>query len=131
VVDAAERWKDYTTISPTKFGQHVARQVLTDREAELREDALDHVRENREITADWAREHGIDWPDPVGCNAFLGVPAGFENSEAFCRTVVEDASVVLAPGRCFGDAYDDYFRVGFGLPTAELREGLDRVSTVL
>jgi aspartate/methionine/tyrosine aminotransferase len=131
VVEAAERWKDYTTISPSKFGQHVARQVFDGRKAELRDDALAHVRENSEITAGWAREHGIEWTDPVGCNAFLRVPGGFDSSREFCRTVVEEASVVLAPGDCFGDAYDEFFRIGFGLPTQELRDGLDRVSAVL
>jgi len=133
VVEAAERWKDYTTISPSKFGQHVARQVLDDPEG-LRRESLAHVRENAEITADWARDHGLDWPDPVGCNVFLRVPDGFDDSRAFCRTVVEDGGVVLAPGDCFstgGESYDDYFRLGFGLPTDELREGLARVDGVL
>ncbi len=134
VVTAAERWKDYTTISPSKFGQHVARQVLEDAEESLRSEALEHVRKNHEITAEWARSHGLDWPDPVGCNVFLRVPDGFEDSRAFCRTVVEDAGVVLAPGDCFStgrESYDDYFRLGFGLPTDELREGLARVDDVL
>jgi aspartate/methionine/tyrosine aminotransferase len=136
VVEAAERWKDYTTISPSKVGQHVARQVLCDDETdrELREEALAHVEHNREITADWANRHGIPWPEPVGCNVFLQVPGGFADSRAFCRTVAEDAGVVLAPGDCFatgGEAYDHRFRLGFGLPTAELRDGLSRIDAVL
>lgn len=144
VVNGVEQWKDYTTISPSKFGQHVARQVLDDRddephedephEAELREEALAHVHENHEITAEWARDHSLAWPDPVGCNVFLEVPEGFDSSRDFCRTVVEEASVVLAPGDCFstdGERYDDRFRLGFGLETEELREGLERVSSVL
>ncbi|MFC3477217.1 aminotransferase class I/II-fold pyridoxal phosphate-dependent enzyme [Halobacterium litoreum] len=130
VVEGAEVWKDYTTISPTKFGQHVARQVLDDPEG-LRREALAHVRANAEITSEWADDHGLGWSDPVGCNVFLDVPEGFDGSREFCRTVVEDASVVLAPGDCFGDAYDDYFRLGFGLPTDELRDGLARVADVL
>ncbi|MFB6269819.1 MAG: aminotransferase class I/II-fold pyridoxal phosphate-dependent enzyme [Halobacterium sp.] len=136
VVEAAERWKDYTTISPGKFGQHVARQVLCDPETdrEIREEAVDHVARNHEITAEWAERHGIPWPDPVGCNVFLAVPEGFSDSREFCRTVVEDAGVVLAPGDCFstgGESYDDRFRLGFGLPTDELREGLARIDDVL
>ena len=136
VVAAAERWKDYTTISPSKFGQHIARQVLCDDETDrdLRQEAIDHVDRNHEITADWAEEHGIPWPQPVGCNVFLAVPAAFADSRAFCRTVVEDAGVVLAPGDCFStgsESYDDRFRLGFGLPTEELREGLGRIESVL
>jgi aspartate/methionine/tyrosine aminotransferase len=134
VVDAAERWKDYTTISPSAFGQHVARQVLDGRRGDLRAEALDHVRQNHRITAEWAREHGLDWPDPVGCNVFPRVPEGFDGSRQFCRAVAEDAGVVLAPGDCFstgGRSYDEFFRLGFGLPTDELREGLARVDSVL
>jgi aspartate/methionine/tyrosine aminotransferase len=43
--------------------------------------------------------------------------------------VVEEESVVLAPGESFG--FPDRFRLGFGLPTGELREGLDRLGQFL
>jgi aspartate/methionine/tyrosine aminotransferase len=134
VVEDVEAWKDYTSISPGKFGHHVAEQVFgvggfESRATELRQAALDHVATNAEITASWAREHDLGWDDPVGCNVLLEVPEGFEDSRAFCRTVVEEASVVLAPGDCFG--VEGTFRLGFGLPTAELREGLERVAGTL
>jgi aspartate/methionine/tyrosine aminotransferase len=134
VVDGVERWKDYTTISPGTFGHHVAEQVFgvgefDARAPSLREAAVSHVRANAAITAEWAREHGLGWHDPVGCNAFLDVPAEFADSREFCRVVVDDASAVLAPGDCFG--VDGKFRLGFGLPTPELREGLERVAGVL
>jgi aspartate/methionine/tyrosine aminotransferase len=133
-VEGVERWKDYTTISPGKFGHHVAEQVFgvggfDARAPALREAALSHVRANAAITADWAREHDLGWHDPVGCNAFLDVPDSFADSRAFCRTVVDETSVVLAPGDCFGR--DEQFRLGFGLPTPELRDGLERVAGVL
>lgn len=57
------------------------------------------------------------------------MPDGFDDAEAFCRAVVETESVVLAPGGLFG--FPDRFRIGFGLPTAELEEGLQRVSRVI
>lgn len=134
VVEGVEAWKDYTTISPGKFGHHVAEQVFgagdfDARAGELRRAALDHVATNAAITADWADEHGLGWDDPVGCNVLLDVPAGFDDSRAFCRAVVDEASVVLAPGDCFG--VEGTFRLGFGLPTDELREGLERVGGVL
>lgn len=37
---------------------------------------------------------------------------------------------MLAPGDAFGP-YEDRFRIGFGLPTDELREGLARVGEVI
>jgi len=62
-------------------------------------------------------------------NGFVTVPDGFDDAREFCRTVVEEESVVLAPGGLFG--YEDYFRIGIGLPADELAEGLSRVGRLL
>jgi aspartate/methionine/tyrosine aminotransferase len=129
VVDAAWRWKDYTTISPSAFGQHVARQALGRREATILRENRELARDNRAIVAEWLDDHDLDWHSPVGVDGFVRVPEGFEDGEAFCRAVVREASVVLAPGNAFG--FPDYFRIGFGLPTDELREGLERVGRVI
>lgn len=128
VVDMARRWKDYTTISPSIFGQHIARQALENEEKILEENRT-LARENRERVAQFVDEYELDWFEPVGVNAFPTVPDRFSDSRAFCRTVVEEESVVLAPGDVFG--FDDRFRIGFGLPTDELEEGLARVSRVI
>jgi aspartate/methionine/tyrosine aminotransferase len=131
VLDGVRRWKDYTTISPGQFGQHVARQLLEhpDREADLLAENRRLAAENHALVAEFLADHGLDWHDPVGVNGFPTVPDGFADGEAFCRTVVEEASVVLAPGEYFG--HPERFRLGFGLPTAELREGLARVGDVV
>ncbi|MFB6243470.1 MAG: aminotransferase class I/II-fold pyridoxal phosphate-dependent enzyme [Halobaculum sp.] len=129
VIEAAVRWKDYTTISPPLFGQHVARQALGEQETAILETNRELAREHHDIVARWIDDHDLDWHDPVGVNAFPTVPDPFESSRAFCRTVVEEASVVLAPGDAFG--FDDYFRLGFGHETAQLREGLSRVGEVI
>ena len=128
VVDAAWNWKDYTTISPSLFGQHVARQAL-DREEELLRENRALAERHHDIVAAWVDEHDLSWHDPVGVNGFISVPSGFADGEAFCRAVVEAASVVLAPGNSFG--FPEYFRIGFGLPTEELVEGLERVGRVV
>jgi len=129
VVERARRWKDYTTISPSLFGQHVAKQALGRREPRILEENRELAETNRAIVADWLDRHDLDWYDPVGVNGFVTVPDGFDDAEAFCRAVVETESVVLAPGGLFG--FPDRFRIGFGLPTAELEEGLQRVSRVI
>jgi aspartate/methionine/tyrosine aminotransferase len=131
VVDGVRRWKDYTTISPGQFGQHVARQVLEhpDREADLLAENRALAAENHALVAEFLDDHGLDWHDPVGVNGFPTVPDGFADGEEFCRTVVDEASVVLAPGEYFG--HPERFRLGFGLPTEELREGLARVGDVI
>ena len=129
VVERAWQWKDYTTISPSLLGQHVAKQALGRREPRILEENRELAATNRAIVADWLDRHGLDWYDPVAVNGFVTVPDGFDDGESFCRTVVEEESVVLAPGGLFG--FPDRFRIGFGLPTEELEEGLDRVSRVI
>jgi aspartate/methionine/tyrosine aminotransferase len=128
-VARANRWKDYTTISPGAFGHHLARQALGPMEDEILAESRALAERNREVVVDFLGEHRLTWHEPVGVNGFPTVPDGFDDAESFCLAVVEDASVVLAPGSAFGRP--DRFRVGFGLPTEELREGLDRVSTVV
>ena len=128
VVEAAWRWKDYTTISPSPFGQHLARQALDD-EAAILEENRALARANRERVRAFCDAYGLDWHEPVGVNAFPTVPEGFDDGRAFCTAVVEAASVVLAPGDLFG--HPDRFRIGFGLPTDQLEVGLDRVRGVI
>ncbi|MFB6087394.1 MAG: aminotransferase class I/II-fold pyridoxal phosphate-dependent enzyme [Haloarculaceae archaeon] len=128
VVTAACEWKDYTTISPSAFGQHVARQAL-DREAELVGENREHARHNRGLVADSLEEWGLSWHEPVGVTGFATVPERFESGEAFCRRLVAETGVLLVPGDSFG--HPGYVRIGFGVETAELREGLDRIGSFL
>ena len=129
VVDRAWEWKDYTTISPTKLGQHVAAQVLGEQERDILSENRALADRNRGIVRDFLSSHGLDWHDPVGVNGFVTVPDEFAGSRAFCRQFVEAESVVLAPGAVFG--FDGYFRIGFGLPTPELEAGLSRLDAFL
>lgn len=128
VVEGANRWKDYTTISPSPFGQHVARQAL-DREAALLADSRALAADHRERVAELLAAHGLDWYTPVGVNGFVTIPATFESGRAFCERFVEEESVLLAPGDAFG--FPGRFRIGFGLPTEELEEGLVRLDSFL
>jgi len=129
VVEKAWSWKDYTTISPTKIGQHIAKQALGEMKEEILAENRELADKNRKIVEGFIDRHGLDWYEPVGVNGFITVPEGFDSSVDFCRGLVEKKSVVLAPGRLFG--YDEYFRIGFGLETAELKEGLSRVDEYL
>ncbi|MFB6154141.1 MAG: aminotransferase class I/II-fold pyridoxal phosphate-dependent enzyme [Halodesulfurarchaeum sp.] len=129
VIEAAWQWKDYTTISPTKIGQYVARQALGEQETDILEANRALADRNRSRVGAFVEEQDLDWHEPVGVNGFITVPGGFDSSRAFCREVVETESVVLAPGDVFG--FDGYFRLGFGLPTDELEAGLGRLENVL
>jgi aspartate/methionine/tyrosine aminotransferase len=129
VLAAAENWKDYTTIAPPKFGQHVAEQAF-DRRAELLAENREHVADNRAAVEAFLDAHDLAWSDPdCGVNALVEVPSGFAGGDSFCRSLVAEESVVLAPGEAFDRP--EWFRVGFGLPREELDEGLSRIESFL
>lgn len=126
VADAVRRWKDYTTISPPLLGQHIARQALGEQESEILEANREHAKGNRDRVSAFVEAHGLEWFEPTGVNGFPTIPAGFENGREFCRSVFEAEGVLLAPGEVFG--HPQRFRIGFGLPTDELEEGLERLA---
>ena len=129
VVAAAENWKDYTTISPPTFGQHVAEQAF-ERRAEILAENREHAAENRAVVEAFLETAGLDWSAPdCGVNALLRVPEGFAGGESFCRSLLAEESVVLAPGEAFDRP--EWVRIGFGLPSAELDEGLTRLGEFL
>jgi aspartate/methionine/tyrosine aminotransferase len=128
VVEAAATWKDYTTISPSAFGHHVARQAI-DREATLLADHRAQAADHRARVGAFLDAYDLSWHEPVGVNGFPTVPDGFATGRDFCETLVREESVLLAPGDAFG--HPDRFRIGFGLATDELVEGLDRLGTFL
>ncbi|MFW5949622.1 MAG: pyridoxal phosphate-dependent aminotransferase, partial [Halolamina sp.] len=125
LADAVRKWKDYTTISPPLVGQQIARQALGAQEADILDANRAHAAANRQRVAEFVERYDLDWYEPTGVNAFPTVPEGFASGEEFCRTLFEAESVVLAPGDVFG--YPDRFRIGFGLHTEELAQGLERV----
>jgi aspartate/methionine/tyrosine aminotransferase len=77
VVERAARWKDYTTIAPPLASQHVARQVF-EREAELLERGRALADRTRELLRAFLEDHGLDWYEGVGVNAFPEIPPGYE-----------------------------------------------------
>ncbi|MFW6040977.1 MAG: aminotransferase class I/II-fold pyridoxal phosphate-dependent enzyme [Thermoplasmatota archaeon] len=125
IIDSCWKWKDYTTISPSILGQHIAKQVFEEMEKKILDENRKLAKNNKKIVQDFLDKNGLRWYDPVGVNGFVTIPDSFDSSVDFCKRVVEETSVVLAPGKLFG--YDEYFRIGFGLPTDGLKEGLNRL----
>ncbi len=62
--------------------------------------------------------------------AFFRVPQSAD-SVLFCRTLLEEAGVVLAPGRAFGAGGEGWVRLCFASEPNRLNEALDRLSDFL
>ena len=92
-----------------------------------------HARHNLRLLCEWAD----GCPDLVrltppagGVTTFVEFP-GQPDVTRSCRRLAEQHRVLLVPGECFGDAYRDHARLGFGGTTAELTAGLSLLERVL
>jgi capreomycidine synthase len=110
------------------FAEHAVRNA--DRIVALQRE---HATGNRRLLADWAaaRPELVRYtPTDGGVTAFVEFP-GQPDVVRSCRRLAEEHRVLLVPGACFGDAYRDYARLGFGGTTAELTAGLSLLDRVL
>ena len=89
----------------------------------------ERIARNRDIAADFfARRDDIDWsPTRYGLTAFPRLAHGDVDALHALLTDKHDTSIV--PGRWF--EMPDHFRVGLGLPTEMLEQGLERLGAAL
>lgn len=108
--------------------------------ASFRAAAGEHLEANRQLVVEWlqdmAQRELIEPLElPAGCVAFpRAIAAGATASVA--ERLEAEFSVLVAPGEFFGtgyqgQAYRDYFRLGFGGDRAGLERGLDRLTVGL
>jgi capreomycidine synthase len=110
------------------FAEHAVRNA--DRIVALQRE---HAAGNRALLLDWAAQRPElvrVAPTDGGVTAFVEL-LGQPDVERSCRRLAEEHRVLLVPGSCFGDAYRDHVRLGFGGTTAELTAGLERLDHVL
>lgn len=127
VVDDLWARTDYTTISPATTSDALATLALAPgTRGRILERTRRIVRENRDLTLDWCREHGFAvHPPDAGAIAYLRYDAPVGSTELAERLRTEK-DVLVVPGDHFG--MDRYLRIGFGLPREELLEALGRVA---
>lgn len=93
----------------------------------------EHATGNLRLLSDWAAGMGdlVRFSPPDGgVTTFLEFP-GQPDVVRSCRRLAERHRVLLVPGACFGAAYRNHARLGFGATTAELTTGLSFLERVL
>jgi len=123
-------WRDYTTLYLSPLIEAVAERAIEKADS-LRDFRLKRARMNLEILARWVgqHQHFVEWVRPKGgVTAFVRMH-GIGDIEEFCHRLGQEQGVLLVPGSCFDNPA--YARFGFGGPTADLEEGLARVSLQL
>ncbi len=106
--------------------QEAARVALIDGEPFILDSQARYAR-HRQIALDRFRSmEGVTVPEPTG--AFYVYPKleGLADSFDFCRYLVEQKKVGLAPGNAFGEGGEGHIRLCFAVEEEILREALDR-----
>ncbi len=109
------------------FAQVAARTALTEGEEELRR-MVEALKANRDFSVAALRElPGVTVPEPDG--AFYVFPRidGLDDSVAFCRRLLVEQRVGLAPGSAFGAGGEGSVRISYAAERAVLEPALERL----
>ncbi len=88
-------------------------------------------RRRRDLVCDALRKIGVDVTTPRSTiYVWAPVPAGFENSVAYCEHVIEQTGVVLVPGAVYGPAGEGWFRISLTTPDDRLLEAVERLGAL-
>src|SRR5262245_15651668 len=120
----------FVSHAPT-FAQVAARVALTDGEAELAR-MVAGLRSNRDFCVSALRSMaGVTVPEPAG--AFYVFPRidGVDDSMEFCRRLLVEERVGLAPGSAFGAGGEGSVRICYAAERAVLEPALERLARFL
>ncbi|HKU87529.1 MAG TPA: pyridoxal phosphate-dependent aminotransferase, partial [Casimicrobiaceae bacterium] len=122
---------EYNTSCSPVFVQRAGVAAITEGEATVAavRDRLRHARDR--LLAALHALPGVDSASPAGAMyAFFRV-AGLSDSRAFCRALVRDAKLGLAPGSAFGPEGEGFVRWCFAATDERLDDGVARLAAFL
>jgi capreomycidine synthase len=127
VLERCMHWRDYTTICLSPLVEYIAQRFIeqADDFFNLR---FQQAKTNLNLLTEWMEQHSteVQWVPPKGGVAVFPKLLHVENTEIFCRTLMEQQGVLLAPGTCF--QHPSHVRLGFGTSTHHFQEGLRRLA---
>src|SRR5215471_6921730 len=116
--------------APT-FAQKAGETALADGEAEL-ERMLERLKENRDLCMNALRGiAGVTVPKPDGAFYLFPRLEGLTDSFAFCRRLLEETRVGLAPGVAFGEGGEGSFRICYAAERSILEPAMERLTRFL
>ncbi len=125
-------YHDYTTIAPGALSDRLARVALApERRAWILARTRRIVRDNLPLIEAWLHEHDpmFSWIGPEA-GAIVYVRYNYQiNSTELVTRLRTEKSVLVVPGDHFG--MDGYLRLGFGERPEYLRQGLERLHSLL
>ena len=123
--------RDYTTISCGRLDDLLGR-IAIQNSGKIFERNLGIVRACAAILDEWVKsEPRVTYAKPAaGTTAFLHYHYDIP-SEDFCKRLYKKDGTFLLPGRCFGEEFDRYLRIGYAYSPDVLGDGLKKVSAFL
>jgi aspartate/methionine/tyrosine aminotransferase len=116
--------------APT-FAQKAGEIALEEGEAEL-ERMLERLKSNRDLCLDALRGiSGVTVPKPDGAFYLFPRIDGLGDSFAFCRRLLEETRVGLAPGVAFGAGGEGSIRICYAAETSILEPAMERLTHFL
>jgi LL-diaminopimelate aminotransferase len=82
----------------------------------------------RDIVVNGLKDAGfeVDTP-PAAIYIWAKLPAGFEDSMAFCNQLLEETGVSMTPGVVYGQYGEGFLRVSLGTKTERIQEAMERI----
>ena len=113
------------------FAQVAAHVALTDGEAELRAWSPASGRTGTSASQTLRALPGVTVPEPAGAFYLFPRIDGLDDSMAFCRQLLVEQRVGLAPGSAFGSGGEGSVRICYAAERSVLETALERISRFL
>lgn len=127
----ATQLNEFIISHPASFIQRAAQAALAQGEEELRK-MIARLRENRDFClAALRRMPGVTVPSPDGAFYLFPKIEGLTDSFAFCRKLLEETRVGLAPGVAFGAGGEGSVRLCYAAEQGILEQAMERLAGFL
>jgi aspartate/methionine/tyrosine aminotransferase len=128
VARKAAELNEFIVSHAASFAQKAAETALADGEAELVE-MLERLRDNRDFCLHALRAMpGFTVPRPEGAFYLFPKIEGLTDSFAFCRRLLEETHVGIAPGVAFGAGGEGSVRICYAAERSILEPALERMA---
>jgi aspartate/methionine/tyrosine aminotransferase len=131
VTEKATQLNEFIISHAPSFAQKAGETALADGEVELAR-MLERLKENRDLCLDALRGiSGVTVPKPDGAFYLFPKVDGLNDSFTFCRRLLEETRVGLAPGVAFGEGGEGSFRICYAAERSILEPAMERLTKFL
>jgi len=131
VAEKATQLNEFIVSHAPSFVQRAAQTALVQGEEELGR-MLVRLKENRDFCLEVLREMpGVTVPSPDGAFYLFPKIEGLKDSFAFCRKLLEETRVGLAPGVAFGAGGEGSVRICYAAERQILEQAMERIGRFL